>query len=83
MNTSDLAKAASLIYPIMLAQEAGEISEQKSAELLGIGLMKYRETKAQAINTILSMVKSLPSPLILLVDGMKGLQQSSTPPTNA
>jgi hypothetical protein len=38
MTTLHVARAASLWYPVMLAQERGEISESKGAELLGMSL---------------------------------------------
>lgn len=40
MNTLIVSRAASLWYPIMLAQERGEISEAKGAELLGMNLLE-------------------------------------------
>ena len=72
IDSAKLCQLGSLIYPIMLAQEAGEISEAKAAELIGVDLVTYRERKQQAIQAILDMVRSLPSPLILLLEGTKG-----------
>lgn len=66
-----LTQAASLVYPIMLAQEAEEISESKAAELIGLNIQTYRERKAQAIKAILDVVTELPSPLALLLEGTK------------
>lgn len=78
MKTSDLFSLGKLVYPIMLAQEAGEISEGKAVELLGLDYVSYREQKAKVIQAIVGMVESLPSPLILLLEGTKGLPKSST-----
>jgi hypothetical protein len=71
LSTLKLTQAASLVYPIMLTQEAEEISEAKAAELLGFDIVSYREKKAEAIQAVIGMVEKLPSPLILLLDGMK------------
>lgn len=78
MSTLKLTQLASLVYPIMLTQEAGEISEAKAAELLGFDIVSYREKKREAIQAVLGLVEQLPSPLLLLLDGMKGLPSSST-----
>jgi len=78
MSSVQLSKLGSLIYPIMLTQEAGEISEAKAAELIGVDIVSYRENKHQAVQAIMKMLESLPSPLILLLEGTKALQQSST-----
>jgi hypothetical protein len=77
MNSAALCKLGSLVYPIMLAQEAGEISEAKASELIGLDIVTYREKKHEAIKAILVMVESLPSPLILLLEGTKGQPRSS------
>jgi hypothetical protein len=52
----------------MLAQERGEISEAKGAELLGMSLLDYRERKETAIQAVIRLVSDLPSPLTSLVD---------------
>lgn len=75
----EIMKASSLIYPIMLAQEAGEISESKAAELIGLDIVSYREVKQEAIQSIVGMVRSLPSPLVLLLAGTKAQPSSSMP----
>lgn len=54
---------ASLWYPIMLAQEFGEISESKGSELLGMDIITYREHKQKAIQAVKQLVESLPSPM--------------------
>ncbi len=77
-SSVDLAKLGSLVYPIMLAQNAGSISESKASELLAMTIERYREEKMKAIVAIESLVESLPSPLILLLEGMKDKQPSST-----
>jgi hypothetical protein len=78
MSSLELCKLGSLVYPIMLTQEAGELTEAKAAELIGLDIVSYREAKAKAIQSILGMVESLPSPLILLLEGTKVQQPSST-----
>lgn len=72
MSSLELCRLGSLVYPIMLAQEAGEISEAKAAELLNQDVVTYREEKHKAIQAVAKLVESLPSPLCLLVAGMKG-----------
>ena len=68
ISTLDVANAGRLWYPIMLAQEAGEISESKGAELLGLNLVDYREQKQLAIQAVRTLVEILPSPLASLLD---------------
>ena len=58
----------------MLTQEVGEISEAKAAEMLGLTLERYREVKSQAVTAIMGMIEQLQSPLILLLEGIKGRQ---------
>lgn len=77
MSSLELCRLGALVYPIMLAQEAGEISESKAAELLDLDIVSYREKKQAGIAAIVKMVESLPSPLILLLDGTKARQKSS------
>ena len=67
ISTLDVANAGRLWYPVMLAQEAGEISESKGAELLGLNLVDYREQKQLAIQAVRTLVEILPSPLTSLV----------------
>lgn len=74
MSSLELTKLSSLVYPIMLAQEAGELSEGKACELIGMGVVAYREAKAKAVASITQMVESLPSPLVLLLESTKGQQ---------
>jgi predicted regulator of amino acid metabolism with ACT domain len=68
ISTLDVASAGRLWYPVMLAQESGEISESKGAELLGLSVIEYRIKKQQAIQAVKTLVETLPSPLISLVD---------------
>lgn len=68
MTILNLVRAGSLWYPIMLAQERGEISEAKGAELLGMNILDYRERKETAIQAVTRLVSDLPSPLTSLVD---------------
>ncbi len=79
MNSVAITQVSTLIYPIMLTQQAEEISEAKAAELIGVNIETYRQQKAQTIDAIMKMVKSLPSPLILLLEGTKAQQKSSLP----
>jgi len=67
ISTLDVANAASLWYPVMLSQEAGEISESKGAELLGLSVVDYRQQKQRAIQAVRTLVEILPSPLTSLV----------------
>lgn len=53
-------------------------TEPRDAELLDLDLVTYREKKQKAIRSVLEMVESLPSPLVLLLDGTKARQESST-----
>ena len=78
MGSYEFCQVGSLIYPIMLAQEAGEISEAKAAELLATDLVSYRETKSRAIHALLRMLEELPSPLNLLLGVTEGKQSSLT-----
>lgn len=71
MTTLHVARAASLWYPIMLAQEREEISESKGAELLGMSLLDYRAQKQIATQAVIQLVTDLPSPLTSLVDILK------------
>lgn len=71
MSNRHVLRAASLWYPIMLAQERGELSEAKAAELLGVSVLDYRERKEQAISAVTNLVKSLPSPLLSLLDALR------------
>jgi len=61
-----VTRAASLWYPIMLAQQAGNISESKAAELLGVGLEEYRRVQHQAILAVMDLIEDLPSPIVSL-----------------
>ncbi len=53
-------REAVLWYPVMLAQERGEISEAKGAELLSMSIQEYRNNKESAIQDVLRMVNALP-----------------------
>lgn len=66
-----ITRAASFWYPTMLAQEAGEISESKAAELLGLGLIEYRTAKFAAIAAVLQLINDLPSPFVAIMDVVK------------
>lgn len=62
-----ITRAASFWYPTMLAQEAGELSESRAAELLGLGLLEYRRAKSNAIQAVAQLLENLPSPLVSLM----------------
>lgn len=66
-----ITRASSYWYPTMLAQEAGEISESKAAELLGVGLEEYRMMKYKAIRAVMDLIENLPSPLVSLWEVVK------------
>ena len=78
LKSSDLLRVTPLVYPIMLTQEVGEITESKAAELIGLDIVSYREVKAKAVGAIMAMLEQLPSPLILLLEGTKAQPKSST-----
>lgn len=65
-----IVRAASLWYPVMLAQERGEISEAKGAELLGLNIVDYRDQREKAIQAVMRLVNDLPSPLTSLVEAL-------------
>jgi len=66
-----ITRASSFWYPIMVAQEAGKLSESKAAELLGIGFEEYRTAKHQAIRAVLELIDNLPSPMVSLWEVIK------------
>jgi len=67
-SSVDLLRVAQLFYPVIITQMADEISEAKAAELLGMNIETYRETKAGIVAAIMGMIEALPSPLILLLE---------------
>lgn len=79
ISTLLVKNAASLWYPIMMAQMAHEISESKAAELLGIGVPRYQEERQNAIEAVMEMIHKLPSPLISLLGIMKDRPDLLTP----
>ena len=62
-----ITRAASYWYPTMLAEAAGEISESKAAELLGLNLEEYRQRRHDAIEAVLNLIENLPSPLVSII----------------
>jgi len=62
-----ITRAASYWYPTMLAEAAGEISESKAAELLGLNIEEYRNRRYDAIQAVLQLIKNLPSPLVSII----------------
>lgn len=70
MKLLGVTRAASLWYPVMLAQERGEISEAKAAELLGMHLIDYRCRREDAIQAVMQLVTNLPSPLTSLLEAI-------------
>lgn len=71
MNSLDLVKYGNLWYPIMLAEEFGEITESKAVELLGITIEEYRDKKWKALQAVRQFIKDLPSPLVSIIDAIK------------
>lgn len=71
MSTLNVQRAASFYHPVMLAQESGEISEAKAAELLGLDVMTYREHKQQVIMQVMKLVEVSLFPLRSVLDIMK------------
>lgn len=66
-----ITRAASFWYPTMLTQEAGEISESKAAELLGMNIEEYREKKQNAIEAVICLINALPSPFVSIMEVIK------------
>lgn len=71
ISTLLVQHAASLIYPVMLAQTMNEISESKAAELLAMSIEDYRHLRGRLAESAMKAVLSLPSPLLSLLDIMK------------
>lgn len=69
-STLTVLHAASLWYPIMLAEAHGEISVAKAAELLSMSLSEYEREKANAIQSVIDFIGKLPSPLNSLVEAI-------------
>ena len=80
LTSLSLIRTAELIWPILLTQEAGEISEAKAGELIGKDIVSLREIKAKAIKSIMDLLESLPSPLSLLLESTKVQPKSSESP---
>lgn len=66
-----ITRAASYWYPTMLAEAAGEISESKAAELLGMSIVEYRNRKFDAIEAVKQLIENLPSPFMSLMGLVK------------
>ena len=66
-----ITRAASYWYPTMLAEANGDISESKAAELLGMVVVEYRNRKYDAIDAVLHLINTLPSPLVSIVQAIK------------
>lgn len=77
MSTLDVQRAASLWYPVMLAQASGELSEARAAELLGLNLSDYRNHKELAIKTVSLLANTLSSPLRSVVEPIQDRPESS------
>jgi hypothetical protein len=83
LTSLNLLRVSQLTYPILMAQMEGEISEAKAGELIGVDIVSLRQMKSQAIKSIMDMLGSLPSPLTLLLEGIKAQQESSTKNTGS
>lgn len=70
-STVILSTVADLWYPVIVTQLAGEISEAKACELLGMNVNEYREIKTRITAAVLMLLDSLPSPLVLLMEQME------------
>ena len=71
ISSLGITRAASFWYPTMLAQECGEISESKAAELLGIGIEECRFAKHNAVKAVVHLIENLPTPLLSLFEVIK------------
>jgi hypothetical protein len=78
VTTLDLCKVAELFYPVIVTQLMGEISEAKAGEFLGMRIEDYRCLKGKIVVSVTNLLDSLPSPLTLLLEGMKEKQELST-----
>lgn len=67
---TSVVRASSMYYPIMLTQQAGEISESKACEMLGMNIEEYRDFKQAAITATMTFIEKLPCPLIALVKSL-------------
>lgn len=67
LSSLDLCRAGALVYPVMLCEAEGEISESKAAELLGMRVEDYRGVKAKAVQAVLDFCVALPSPVLVLL----------------
>ncbi len=67
ISSLGITRAASYWYPTMLAEAAGEISESKAAELLGMSIVEYRNRRYDAIQAVLQLIENLPSPLVSII----------------
>lgn len=66
-----ITRAASYWYPTMLAEAAGEINENKAAELLGMGINDYRMRRYEAIKAVMTLIEQLPSPFVSIMEIIK------------
>jgi hypothetical protein len=76
MSTLRLSKLSTLWFPIMLAEQAGEITEMAAVQLLGLKVTQYRKEKRKAINVVSKLATLSTSPLSLLLESMKDRQKS-------
>lgn len=83
ISTLLVQHAASLWYPIMLAQVSEEISVAKAAELLGMTIEDYYEHRQRAIRAVMRLVNELPSGLSSLLDVMKDRPELFAPTSSA
>ncbi len=77
-STVNVVRIAALYYPVIITELTGNISESKAAELLARNIEEYRELKSQITQSVMTMIGSLPSPLILLLEDLKAKQGGST-----
>ena len=77
LTSLNMVRVSQLTYPILMTQMEGEISEAKAAELIGVDIVSLRVLKTQVVKSIMDLLESLPSPLTLLLEGMKEQQKLS------
>jgi hypothetical protein len=70
-----LSRIGEIFCAVMLTQEAGQISEMRACEALGLTREMYREKKAEVIAEVANLLVKLRSPLSLILENMKVRQE--------
>ncbi len=55
-------KGISIHYPVMLAEESGEMGPMRAAEILGLDIIEYQELKFETIKWVMEMVERISAP---------------------